>query len=337
LTEKVINNFKAVVMTQYLKWKVLSLVATCLSIFSMMILVQPVFGYDATNFLISEAPASKFKSNLVNGRIAFSYIPDGSDMEIYTINPDGTDPERLTDNAYQDYSPAWSPDGTQIVFFSFRPDSQIYIINSDGTNERKLTSEGELNHLPAWSHNGKKIVYCSWQGDNNEIYIMDVDGRHKQRLTYTSANEYWPSWSPDDSEIVYSSTANGDCDIYKMKISNNRVSHITSFTNNNESNPEMSPDGTKIVYDSYSFQSTGFPAIWVVDANGENAYQIQKSDGGVDPFWSPDGEYILYQDVYNSNKLYTMNPDGTNPKPVSDYFTTCFYSSWGPAVNAKTD
>ena len=41
-------------------------------------------------------------------------------MEVYLINPDGTNPRRLTDNAYGDAFPTLSPDGKKIVFASNR-------------------------------------------------------------------------------------------------------------------------------------------------------------------------------------------------------------------------
>lgn len=66
-------------------------------------------------------------------------VPDGPDAS-------GDDPQRLTDNDAEDWFPAWSPDGTQLLFSSRRDggDLDVYVMNADGTNVRRLTdSPGE--------------------------------------------------------------------------------------------------------------------------------------------------------------------------------------------------
>ena len=55
--------------------------------------------------------------------------------EIYVMNADGNDPTRLTKNTYRDYDPAWSPDGTKIVFIVDRYGDELFdIIFGDGSN-----------------------------------------------------------------------------------------------------------------------------------------------------------------------------------------------------------
>jgi Tol biopolymer transport system component len=82
--------------------------------------------------------------------LAFSAMHDGH-LEIFMINADGTDLQRLTRNAYGDYYPTWSPDGSQIAFQS-SPDGQwdIYVMNADGINLQRLTNDGAADQYPAW-------------------------------------------------------------------------------------------------------------------------------------------------------------------------------------------
>jgi Tol biopolymer transport system component len=70
-----------------------------------------------------------------------SSAADSSNYEIYVMHADGSSPTRLTTNAAFDGFPAWSPDGTRIVFDSMRDGhEQIYIMDANGQNQTNLSS-----------------------------------------------------------------------------------------------------------------------------------------------------------------------------------------------------
>ena len=75
--------------------------------------------------------------------------------EIYTADLETGVIRRLTDNAWEwDKHPSFSPDGTQIVFYSNRETGrkQLWIMNADGTNQRNLSRNEYNDWDPIWTH-----------------------------------------------------------------------------------------------------------------------------------------------------------------------------------------
>jgi Tol biopolymer transport system component len=80
--------------------------------------------------------------------LAFEACPGDSwpcvgsaNTEVFVINRDGTGRARLTDDPTIDGNPAWSPDGTEVVFRSDRSEdgTNLWKMNADGTDPVQLT------------------------------------------------------------------------------------------------------------------------------------------------------------------------------------------------------
>lgn len=147
----------------------------------------------------------------LDGQLVYEFDIDG-DWDIYTMNADGSDIINLTNNEddvyYQDHSPAWSPDGTQIVFISARENGieDIYLMNADGTDQRPLLPPSEaVNEQPAWSPDGTQIAFTSNRDQRNfSIFVIDLATAAITKLGGSSSWQYmYPSWSPDGTQIAF--------------------------------------------------------------------------------------------------------------------------------------
>ena len=80
------------------------------------------------------------------------------------IEADGSGLQQLTNNNASDMAPAWSPDGTHIVFVSDRDgNKEIYVMSADGSEPQRLTNDPAYESHPAWSHDGARIAFVSEQ------------------------------------------------------------------------------------------------------------------------------------------------------------------------------
>src|SRR5687767_32996 len=88
------------------------------------------------------------------GKIAFASDRAGN-MDIWLMNPDGTNPVQLTNDPLPEVFPAFSPDGNKIAFVrGERAGAEIYVMNANGTGQTQLTSNGMGDAQPTWSPDG---------------------------------------------------------------------------------------------------------------------------------------------------------------------------------------
>jgi tol-pal system beta propeller repeat protein TolB len=272
-----------------------------------------------------------------NGKIVFAGTPDviqQPNNSIYTINPDGTDDTRLTDDTINAEFPSFSPNGQKIAFdivgTGFCP--QIYVMDADGSNQTSaLTSQG-CNFQPSWGPDNK-IVFTSTRDRNDEIYVMDSDGSNQTNLSNNPGVDEEPNFSPDGSEIAFATDRDGNFQVYKMNASDGSdQTNLSNDPRSTDEDPNFSPDGGKIVFT----RDKGKPAIYVMrSTDGSKQERLTRSRyHDEQPAFSPDGKRITF--VRDSMIIYKMHSDGSKKQILfkGGEASTSNDPDWGVATGA---
>ena len=241
------------------------------------------------------------------------WSPDGSELvfsayasasapgQIWIMSADGSNQHLLlSDPAYSDNFPTFSPDGSQIVF-SRCPinvaffQCAIYRVNADGSKLRAITpinsNHDIIDFEPAYSQDGSTIAFESfWRGGLIEaIYVMNADGSGIHSLTPPRLGAHEANWSPDRANIVFAS--------------NDIACQCGAFVLSGE--------------------------IWLIGADGHKITRLTFNNDQWDglntvphdfaPSWSPQGDAIVFERDsadFSQSAIYVMNRDGSNQKSI---------------------
>lgn len=180
------------------------------------------------------------------------FLPEGN-SQIFVLDVESKEVTQITQGPYDCKEPAWSPDGSSIVFVSSRFEDNelssirdLWIVPSSGGPMKKLTSSDAVLYSPMWSPDGQ---YIACYGHDNEysgatvtcVGVLPSQGGPLNFLTkptqigvgdsvstdMASGSGSRPTWSPDGKRIFFSALDHGRCALYSVSVETGEIERLT--------------------------------------------------------------------------------------------------------------
>jgi Tol biopolymer transport system component len=230
--------------------------------------------------------------------------------------------------------PAWSPDGSRVVYLHYvgspvPVNEGIYVLNvpAPTTGTQNLGSSNiaalpladsrlKLSGCPAWSPDSTRIASSGYLDVNNDgvwnsspveepagIYVLDMAGNFSHVLT-TNQGAEGIKWSPTAERLVYWQYENDDRKSYLLDLNTPNAPIALTPANAEDTNPTWSPDGQFVALAREIDGQLSAGGIYIIpvtpSVNLGGAYrQAGSVAGDRSPAWSPDGQWIAVGGVRN--------------------------------------
>ncbi|HEU4390129.1 MAG TPA: DPP IV N-terminal domain-containing protein, partial [Blastocatellia bacterium] len=179
-------------------------------------------------------------------RIVFSSLRSGA-QNLWSIDLDGNNLQRLSRNSGEDKAPRYTPDGKWIVFYSWRSGKPtVWKIPAEGGDAVQLTTKSSLNAVPSPD---SKLVACY---DNEpppgamRILILPIEGGEPTQVIDLPPNsDTFVQWTPDARAIIYQHWEGGMVGLWKQPLAGGKPVRLTGYKlePDRERLYRLSPDG----------------------------------------------------------------------------------------------
>lgn len=244
-------------------------------------------------------------------RIVFASNRAGESYQLYTMDGEGKDVRRLTQNRSTDRLPRWSPDGRWIAFVSDRGGpARVCVTRCDQeaaavfeATDPGLVEPGFGPQLD-WSVDGTEIVFIGngWRA----LRVLNLKSGEIRTLlegdVAPGISQYDSVCWQRDGRVLFSARPPANAhqkEVFRIDLKTGKVTKITKDLAGSEhyASPAASPDGRRIAMARHANRDPPPSGpIFLIGADGSGPIAVESTAATLNmaPRWSADGRAIVY-------------------------------------------
>ena len=228
-----------------------------------------------------------------------------------------------------------SPPRGTIAYTKTRSDGTqaVHLMAPDASGDRCLVDTPGPDSWTRWSPDGQWLAFVGGDGAQEDLFLVRADGSRLTRITETPGQELRPVWSPDGERLGYTldDGQNGPPSIHVVRRDGSQDA-VLLFGSAWVGLQDWSPDGSTLLYARDDSTEGGHIALWTMSPNGADRRLLRSEEGdlGSGVRYSPDGQYIAFQDDLDGGCVYRSDP---NAQTLTKLTTGCSQGgslSWSP-------
>jgi Tol biopolymer transport system component len=283
------------------------------------------------------------------GRLVLDQIEWRMNLSEVSLGTASSPPRPLTSGNSRDRQPAYSPDGSRIVFSSNRSGNMdLWMLETRTGALRQLTDDPAQDWDPGFTPDGRHVLWSSDRSGHLEIWMAGADGSGARQVTRDGVDAENPNATPDGRHIVYTSGNPQRLGVWRIRPDGTEDKQLVAGA---ALVPEIAPQGRQVLVVTDGRGGQRLIRVADIETGALLPFEIEVTwpPGASNQIlfgrarWTPDGRRIAFIGANAEGRSGVFVQDfvpgrdtSASRRPVAGFAPDLLTESFGMSPNGKS-